>query len=274
MSGNEREAGQGGAAPGGKGPAVAEGPYLTVAVPCYDEEAILPATYARLKRILEAQGVSYELIFGNDGSNDRTLELIEGFAADDAKVFTTTHYPNRGLGYTYRDMYAAARGEIVITLDCDLAMTPEVTIPTFMDTLKQADVAIGSRYKGVKADYPLKRLIFSWGYIIMNRLLFNLKVLDTQTGTVGFHREVLPMLDLKADGPEMLVEFIAQVGALPLRVEEVPLPWVHDTTSGETPVWRTSAQMLAGTMKVRRRFGAFRRAHAHGTQAGAPGRQG
>ncbi len=239
-------------------------PYLTVAIPCYDEEAILPATYPRMKRILEAQGVSWELIFGNDGSNDRTLELIQGYAAADENVLTTTHYPNRGLGYTYRDMYAAARGEIIITLDCDLAMTPEVTVPTFLQTLKHADVAIGSRYKGVKADYPLKRLVFSWGYIMMNRLLFNLKVLDTQTGTVGFHREVLPMLDLQADGPEMLVEFIAQASSLPLKMEEVALPWVHDTTSGETPVWRTSAQMLAGTLRVRRRFGRFKRARARG----------
>lgn len=234
-------------------------PFLTVVIPCYDEEAILQTTYIRIKSVLEAQGVTYELIFGDDGSTDRTLEIIKDFAASDGQVRYTTHMPNRGPGRAYKDMYEAARGEIIIMTDCDLAMTPEVAVPTFLETLRTADVVIGSRYKGVKADYPLKRRIFSWGYIALNRVLFNLKVLDTQTGSVGFYRRILPSLDLRADGPEMLLEFIAQVGALDLRVEEVALPWMHDTTSGETPVWRTSAQMLAGTIRLRRRYGAFKR---------------
>jgi len=234
-------------------------PFLSLCIPCYNEEAILHTTYPRIKEVLEAQGVAWELIFGDDGSTDRTLEILKEFAAKDEQVRYTTHFPNRGPGRAYKDMYEAARGEIIIMTDCDLAMTPEVAVPTFLETLKSAEVVIGSRYKGVKADYPLKRRLFSWGYIAMNRVLFNLKVLDTQTGSVGFYRRILPFLDLRADGPEMLLELIAQVGALNLKVEEVALPWVHDTTSGETPVWRTSAQMLAGTLKLRRRYGAFKR---------------
>lgn len=234
-------------------------PFLSLCIPCYNEEAILHTTYPRIKGVLEAQGVAYELIFGDDGSTDRTLEIIKKVADDDPQVRYTTHFPNRGPGRAYKDMYEAARGEIIIMTDCDLAMTPEVAVPTFLETLKSAEMVIGSRYKGVKADYPLKRRVFSWGYIAINRVLFNLKVLDTQTGSVGFYRRILPLLDLRADGPEMLLELIAQVGALNLKVEEVALPWVHDTTSGETPVWRTSAQMLAGTLRLRRRYGAFKR---------------
>lgn len=247
------------AASAGGGAAPAAGPFLSFCIPCYNEEAILGATCPRIVKVLEAQGVDWELIFGDDGSTDRTLEIIKGYAAADPRVRYTTHFPNKGPGAAYKDMYQAARGEIIMMTDCDLAMTPEVAVPTFLEALKGAEVVIGSRYKGVKADYPLKRRVFSWGYIAMNRVLFNLKVLDTQTGSIGFYRRVLPQLDLRADGPEMLLEFIAQAGALDLKVEEVPLPWVHDTTSGETPVWRTSAQMLAGTLRLRRRYGSFKR---------------
>ncbi len=237
----------------------AEPPFLTVAIPCFDEESILPATYQRLKIVCEAQRIPYEIIFGDDGSTDRTLEIIRGFSRDDPRTSVTTHFPNRGLGNTYRDMYRAARGEVIMTMDCDLAMSPEVAVPALLLALKDADMAVGSRYAGVKADYPLKRRIFSWGYIFLNRVMFDLKLRDTQTGSVAFYRKILSSLKLEADGPEMLVELFAQAGALGLTVAEVALPWIHDTTSGETPVWKTSAGMLAGNFRVRRRLRRFKR---------------
>lgn len=235
-------------------------PSFTVAIPCYNEEAILEANYRRLKEACEAQGGDYEIIFGNDGSQDRTLDLIEGFAAADPRVRVTTHFPNRGAGYTYREMWAAARGDIIIHMDADLAMPAEVALPSLLKTIKEgADVAVGSRYAGIKADYPLKRRVFSRGYVLLNRLLFNLHVVDTQTGFIGFRKDVLAGIDPRADGFEILVEFIAEANVAGYRVAEVGLPWFHDTTSGETEVWSESLKMLAGTLQARRRFGRFKK---------------
>ncbi len=235
-------------------------PVVTVAIPCYNEEAILEGSYRRLKDTCEAQGLAYEIIFGNDGSSDRTLEMLEAFAAADPTVRVTSHFPNRGAGFTYREMWAAARGEIVIHMDADLAMPAEVTVPSLLQALAGgADVAVGSRYVGIKADYPLKRRIFSRGYTMLTRLLFNLDVVDTQTGFIAFYRRILSELDPKADGFEILVEFIAQANEAGFRVAEVGIPWFHDTTSGETEVWSESVKMLAGTMRVKRRFNQFKR---------------
>lgn len=235
-------------------------PMLTVAIPCYNEENILDANYRRLKETCEAQGMTYEIIFGNDGSEDRTLEMIEGFAAVDPQVRVTSHSPNRGAGFTYREMWRAARGEIIIHMDADLAMPAEVAVPTLLAALKDgADLAVGSRYVGIKAEYPLKRVIFSRGYTMLTRLLFNLDVVDTQTGFIGFYKRILPALDPRSDGFEILVEFIAQANEAGFRVAEVGIPWIHDTTSGETEVWSESIKMLAGTMRVKRRFSRFKR---------------
>jgi dolichol-phosphate mannosyltransferase len=253
VSGKEKEVAVAGAGAG-------KSPVLTVAIPCYNEEAILDASYKSLKETCEAQGVTYEIIFGNDGSSDRTLEMLEGFAAADPLVRVTSHYPNRGAGYTYREMWAAARGEIIIHMDADLAMPAEVAVPTLLGALTDgADVAVGSRYVGIKADYPLKRRIFSRGYTMLTRLLFNLEVVDTQTGFIGFYSRILPELDPQADGFEILVEFIAQANEAGFRVAEVGIPWFHDTTSGETEVWSESVKMLAGTLRVKRRFNQFKR---------------
>ncbi len=229
-------------------------PSISVVVPCYNEEAIIDASYRRVKGTCEAQGVSYEIIFGNDGSGDSTLSKLEAIAAADPAVRITSHFPNRGAGFTYREMYAAARGEIIIQMDCDLAMPAEVTIPTLLAALKEADFAVGSRYVGIKADYPLKRRIFSKGYTVLTRLLFHLDIVDTQTGFIGFHKRLLQSVELSADGFEMLVEFIALAHGAGYKVVEVGLPWFHDTTSGETEVWSESVKMLKGTLRVKRRL--------------------
>ena len=248
------------------------GLFFSVAVPCYNEEPVIAASYRRLKATCQAQGAGYEIIFGNDGSSDGTPGILEEIAAADSCVKVTSHYPNRGAGYTYREMYEKARGEIIIQTDADLAMPPEVSVPALLGALEGADVAVGSWYVGVEADYPLKRRLFSRGYIILNRALFGLGVEDTQTGTLGFHRRVLPLLDLQADGFEMLLEFIARAEAAGFEVAEVGLPWVHDTKSGETNVWKESMKMLAGTLKVRWRLGGTGGGHRGGA-AGAAGRK-
>lgn len=232
-------------------------PLFSVAIPCYNEEAIIEASYRRVKDTCEAQGSAYEIIFGDDGSTDATLKKLEEIAGKDPTVRVTSHFPNRGCGFTYREMYAAARGEIIIQMDADLAMPVEVTIPTLLEALKDADMAVGSRYVGVKADYPLKRVIFSRGYTYLIRALFNLNVVDTQTGFLAFYRRILPALDLRVDGFEILVELIAQTNYAGFKIVEVGLPWIHDTTSGETEVWGESVRMLMGTLRLKRRLSAM-----------------
>ena len=122
------------------------GLFFSVAVPCYNEEPVIAASYRRLKATCQAQGAGYEIIFGNDGSSDGTPGILEEIAAADSCVKVTSHYPNRGAGYTYREMYKKARGEIIIQTDADLAMPPEVSVPALLGALEGADVAVGSRF--------------------------------------------------------------------------------------------------------------------------------
>jgi dolichol-phosphate mannosyltransferase len=238
---------------------MSETPRLSIVIPCYNEEAIIERSYQQLKDACRDLGQPFEIIFGNDGSGDRTLDLINELARNDVAVRVASHYPNRGAGFTYREMYAVSRGEIIIQMDADMAMPPAVAIPELLKSLESADVAVGSRYAGIKADYPLKRRIFSRGYALLTRLLFHLEITDTQTGFMAFYKKILPALDLRSDGFELLVELIAQAQSSGYRIAEVGLPWHHDTTSGETDVWGESVKMLLGTFKVKQRLIRFNR---------------
>lgn len=237
----------------------ARAPRLSAVVPCYNEEVIIRNTYASLKDVLNSTGESYEIVFGNDGSTDATPAILDEIASADGAVRLTGHYPNRGTGFTYREMYGAARGDIIIQMDADLAMPPATAVPAFLEALARADVAVGSRYGAEKTDYPLTRRVFSRGYISLIRVMFRLGISDTQTGFVAFQRRVLDELDLKSDGFEILVEFFAQAQEAGFRIVEVDLPWIHDTRSGETNVWKESVRMLSGTLRVRRELSVYRK---------------
>jgi dolichol-phosphate mannosyltransferase len=232
---------------------------LSIVIPCFNEESVVRDTYAKLRQVLDGIDASSEIIFGNDGSSDATPAILEEIAGADEGVRLTSHYPNRGTGYTYREMYQAAMGEIIIQMDADLAMPAEVAVPALMESLVDADVAVGSRYGAETTEYPLLRKVFSRGYIGMIKMLFRLEVSDTQTGFIGFRRTVLEELDLRSDGFEILVEFIAQAQESGMRIVEVNLPWVHDTASGETNVWKESVKILTGTVRVKRELREYRK---------------
>ncbi len=227
------------------------GPAVSVVVPCYNEEAVIGESYRRLEAACAGTLESYEIIFGNDGSDDGTLALLEELAAADPRVRVTSHAVNRGAGFTYREMYAAARGEVIVQMDADMAMPPAEVLGRLLPALGGAEMAVASRYRGVRPDYPLKRRVFSRGYRWLVHLLFRLDVADTQTGFLAFRRRILDEFTLVSDGFEMLLELIARTQAAGFRIVEVGLPWHHDTRSGETDVWRESLKMLAGTLKVR-----------------------
>ena len=59
---------------------------LSIVIPCYNEEAVIATSYKRFTDVMEANGYDYELLFVNDGSKDRTEELLTGFAQNDSRV--------------------------------------------------------------------------------------------------------------------------------------------------------------------------------------------
>jgi undecaprenyl-phosphate 4-deoxy-4-formamido-L-arabinose transferase len=101
-------------------------PSVSVVIPVYNEEAVLPALFARLYPALDALGRSYEVIFINDGSRDRSAALLrEQFEKRPDATRVILFNGNFGQHLAIMAGFEASRGERVVTLDADLQNPPE-----------------------------------------------------------------------------------------------------------------------------------------------------
>ncbi len=235
---------------------------ISVVMPCYNEEEIVERSYHAIRRVIEGITSEYEILFANDGSTDGTLAVLERLKAEDSHVGVISYTPNRGAGYAHRQLYAAARGDRVILLEADLAMAPEDVIPAFLEHLETWDVVVGSRYKGVRPDYPWYRRMVSSAHRLLVRLLFGLDLHDTQAGFTGFRKSVLDAIELTSDRWEVLVELYAKATARGFKILEVPVKFVHGTDTGQTNVLVEAPRQLWNTLRLWWRLRGVRDAEA------------
>jgi undecaprenyl-phosphate 4-deoxy-4-formamido-L-arabinose transferase len=101
-------------------------PKLSVVIPVYNEEAVLPTLFARLYPTLDALGLAYEIVFVNDGSKDRSVALLrQQFSLRPRHTRVVLFHANFGQHSAVMAGLAYARGEYVVTLDADLQNPPE-----------------------------------------------------------------------------------------------------------------------------------------------------
>src|SRR6185369_9761135 len=120
---------------------------LSVVIPAYNEELRVLPTLERLHAHLSTQDMSYEIVVVDDGSRDKTCEVVEMAAASIPNIILVRQRPNRGKGAAVRRGMLAARGRIRVMWDADCSMPPE-ELPRLLAPIldRRAEIAIGSRY--------------------------------------------------------------------------------------------------------------------------------
>ncbi len=122
-------------------------PEISVVVPVYNEEANLEPLFARLAAVLDQVGRPWEILFINDGSRDRSLELLRRFHQQRPKQVRVIDFNgNYGQHMAIIAAFERARGEIIVTLDADLQNPPE-EIPKLLARIDEGCDAVG----GVRA---------------------------------------------------------------------------------------------------------------------------
>ena len=130
---------------------------LSVVIPVYNEEENLPLLWPELRAVLEPLGLAFEVVFVDDGSRDRSAELIRGFRDGDPRVRLVRLKANAGETAATDAGFKAARGRLVVTMDADLQNDPD-DIPGLLSHLDRWDAATGWRVDRGDGDSGVRRL--------------------------------------------------------------------------------------------------------------------
>ena len=164
-------------------------PELSIIMPAYNEGEHIHANTLRVCKALD--GLRYEIIIVDDGSNDNTFTESRRVADEGHPVLAVKQETNRGKGASLFHGFDFTRGELVAFLDSDLEIAPE-NIIKLVKVMQEtnADVVAGVKDL-VSNQFPPLRRLMSRTYREMVAFLFGLKITDTQTGIKLFRREVL-----------------------------------------------------------------------------------
>ena len=130
---------------------------ITVVIPLYNEEESLPELHAWIKRVMESNQFSYEIIFINDGSTDHSWNVIEDLASKNPNVKGIKFRRNYGKSPALYCGFAEAEGDVVITMDADLQDSPD-EIPELYRMIMEEDYDLVSGYKQKRYD-PLSKTL-------------------------------------------------------------------------------------------------------------------
>jgi dolichyl-phosphate beta-glucosyltransferase len=233
-------------------------PSLSVIVPAYNEEDRVGNTLDGIMSYLDKTGEDYEIIVVDDGSSDRTCEVVDERARANPRVHLLTLGRNRGKGAAVREGILASRGDEVLFSDADLA-TPIEELGKLRARVRDGyDIAIGSRALGGSdirvRQHPMRELMGRTFNVFVRALIMN-GIRDTQCGFKLFRGDVARDLF----GASTVDGFAFDVEVLLLakpryRVAEVPVVWRHIEQSKVSP-GIDAARMLVDVLKlkVRRR---------------------
>lgn len=174
---------------------------LSVVIACYQEEGHLADSVRQLAATLDQMGRSYELIFLEDKSRDRTAEVIETLVAGKPNYRAVYHAENVGRGGTVTEGFQLAKGRIVGFLDIDLEVHCRF-LPSVIAAIDAgADGATAFREYAVGfRPTSILRHILSRGYRWLFRAMFSVPFRDPETGFKFFRRDkILPVVGRTRD---------------------------------------------------------------------------
>lgn len=172
---------------------------VSIIMPAYNEGKKICENLLKTVEILKSFISNFEIIMVNDGSDDNTLEQAIKAAKSCPNIRIINSEENHGKGNALRLGVQKAAGKYIAFLDADLDLHPS-QLNKFFSLMKDknADVVIGSKlHPDSETAYPKVRKIISFGYYMFLRILFRLKVRDTQTGMKLFKADVIkPVMNI------------------------------------------------------------------------------
>ncbi|MGI4828529.1 MAG: glycosyltransferase family 2 protein [Janthinobacterium lividum] len=193
-------------------------PKYSIVVPFHNEEQNVTRLYDRVKDVMETVNETFELVFVDDGSRDRTYRLLEEIAAVDSRVLLIKLRRNFGQTSALAAGFDHATGEFILAMDGDLQHDP-AEIPQFMAKLEEGyDVVSG--WRAQRADSVMLRQLPSLSANWLLRRVSGVEIHDFGTTFKAYRREVIQNIPLYADMHRFIPALASWYGA---TICEVPI---------------------------------------------------
>jgi glycosyltransferase involved in cell wall biosynthesis len=208
--------------------------FISVVVPCYNEQAILPINLTTIINYLESKSHKYrwEIIIIDDGSKDNTGEIADEFANRRPEIRVIHHPVNLNLGHALQTGFRHSKGDIIVVLDVDLSYSVEY-IEEMVDKLQEAaaDIVIASPYmKGGKVTaVPFSRRVLSKWVNKFMRMAAQDKYHTFTSMVRAYRKDFIRTLNLKTKDYEINPEIMYKAMILRARIVEIPahLDWTE-----------------------------------------------
>ena len=242
-------------------------PELSVVVPAYNEERRLPPSLDRIREYLTARELTYEVLVADDGSRDRTPELVSQRAQGWPQLRLVTLPENRGKGAAVQAGMLAATGRRRLFTDADLSTPMEELGKLEAEVDRGAEVAIGSRAVAgsrVELHQSLHRELMGKSYNRLLRALVLPGLHDTQCGFKLFTARAAEACfwDLRCPGFGFDAEVLLRACQSGLRIAEVGVVW-RNARGTSVNSMSDSARMLGELWQLRRMRGSLKPVPEH-----------
>lgn len=229
---------------------------FSLIIPMYNEEKILPKTIKTLHAYMQSAFDDYEIVFADDGSKDNSRKIVEECGLPHIRV--VGYAENRGKGCAVRHGMLAAKGDVRLFTDCDLAYGTEI-IRALYDrfTAADCDVMIGSRNltEDGYAGYTAMRRLASKAYIKVLCMVGGFKLSDSQCGFKAFSGKAAEDIFSRCETDSFAFDFEAIMFATRLgyKICEIPVKIInHRESESKVSMLSDSMHMLRDVMRIKK----------------------
>lgn len=195
---------------------------ISVFFPAYNEEKNIERTVLLADKVLKKFAEEYEIIVVDDGSKDKTGEIVKKLASQNKRIRLVTHKKNKGYGHAVRSGFKNSKYEWIVFTDSD-GQFDFSEFPNFISTQREtnADLVVGY-YRKRQVSFKRKLNTSLWQIII--RILFGLKVKDIDCGFKLIRKNVIDYMNLESErGAFISTEFLVKAKAGKHKIAEIPV---------------------------------------------------
>ena len=168
---------------------------ISVVIPLYNEEESLPELFSWIRKVMNENNFSYEVIFVNDGSTDNSWNVIQELAEKFPEAKGIKFRRNYGKSAALYHGFAKAKGNIVITMDADLQDSPD-EIPELYNMIKNGRFDLVSGWKKKRYDAKLTKNLPSKLFNATTRAISGIKLHDFNCGLKAYRKNVVKSIEV------------------------------------------------------------------------------